>query len=172
MSAWGEKLAAHLREVSIQPDAETVAEVAVQWLTDAGFRQGEAQTLEEMQQEVLQVNIANGWFETDRTFGDDVALLHSEVSEMLEAYRDHGLEDATVTERVFRGIGKDFADDSKTRTEPIENPKPEGVGSEAADVLVRLLDTCERRGINLRKEFERKIAFNRTRGYRHGGRSL
>jgi NTP pyrophosphatase (non-canonical NTP hydrolase) len=105
-------------------------------------------TLEEYQVEVRQINEANGWFESERTFGEDIALLHSEVSEMLEAYRDHGLKDVTL------------------------DSKPEGVGSEAADVLVRLLDTCERYGIDLRYELERKLAYNSTRGYRHGGKRV
>lgn len=106
------------------------------------------------QRRVREVNEANGWYEKDRTVGDDIALLHSEASEMLEAYRDHGLEDVT-----------DVTDD-------LSLAKPEGFGSEAADVFIRLLDTCERRGVNLAYEFERKLAFNATRGNRHGGKNL
>jgi hypothetical protein len=104
--------------------------------------------------DVFAVNQANGWFEDDRTVGDDIALLHSEVSEMLEAYRDGGLADQTATQ----------VDET-----PV---KPEGFGSEAADVLVRLLDTCKRRGVNLAYEFERKLAFNATRGHKHGGKVM
>ncbi len=106
--------------------------------------------LREMQAEVREVNEANGWYESDRTVGDDVALLHSEVSEMFEAFRDGGLAD---------------------QTSPYEPPsKPEGFGSECADVLIRLLDTCERRGVDLDFEYARKIEFNRSRGWKHGGK--
>lgn len=108
-----------------------------------------------MGQEVYEINVANGWYDEGRTFGDGIALLHSEVSEMLEAYRDYGLVDATV------------------ETGPIGPlPKPEGVGSEAADVLVRLLDECRRQGVDLGYEFRRKVAYNRTRGYKHGGKRI
>lgn len=110
-------------------------------------------TLDVMQQQVFDCNTANGWFDDERTFGDDIALLHSEVSEMFEAFRDHGLEDATKGGEARPG-------------------KPEGVGSEVADVLIRLLDTCHRYNIDLEAEFVRKLAFNRTRGYRHGGKNL
>lgn len=121
---------------------------------DFATRNSLAIALSYAQNDVYAVNEANGWFEDDRTVGDDIALLHSEVSEMLEAYRDGGLGDQTA-ERVD------------------ETPvKPEGFGSEAADVLIRLLDTCKRRGINLAWEFERKLEFNSTRGHKHGGKVL
>ena len=110
------------------------------------------------QERVYAVNEANGWFEDDRTVGDDIALLHSEVSEMLEAYRDGGLADQT--ERDYNLDGS------------LRNPKPEGFGAEAADVLIRLLDTCKRRGVNLAGEFERKLRYNQTRGHKHGGKVM
>lgn len=103
-------------------------------------------TIEEMQAEVYENNVAHGWFEADRSVGDDVALLHTEVSEMFEAYRVTGLLPST-----------DF-----------DTGKPEDFGSEVADVFIRLLDTCQRRGVDLRAEYERKMAYNRTRPYKHG----
>lgn len=114
----------------------------------------ESKTLDEMQAEVYSNNVAHGWFEEDRSVGDDVALLHTEVSEMFEAYRVTGLSDATD---VVRGLGHQ-------RT----LPKPEGFGSEVADVFIRLLDTCQRRGVDLEFEYQRKMAYNRTRPYKHG----
>lgn len=124
----------------------------VQNLLKLAFQQ---RSLEEYQAEIREINEANGWFDDERSFGDDIALLHTEVSEMYEAYRDHLFADATEAHDSEYGL-----------------PKPEGVGSEAADVLVRLLDSCERHGINLRYELERKLAYNRTRGYKHGGKHV
>lgn len=137
------------------------------------------QSLEQMQQRVYETNVANGWFEADRTFGEDIALLHSEVSEALEAFRDHGVEDVTDWPKTPDTLVREVGDPEKARELFIEHqksegklPKPAGVGSELADVLVRLLDTCHRYGIDLEAEFNRKMAFNATRGHRHGGKRL
>lgn len=111
-------------------------------------------SLEEMQAEVHKNNVDHGWFDRLRLFAEDVALLHTEASEMYEAFRRWGLKDATFQSGDAH-----------------ELPKPEGVGSEAADVFIRLLDTCERYGIDLRAEYERKMAYNRTRPYRHGNKA-
>ena len=108
----------------------------------------------EMEEEIAAVNRANGWFDSHRTFGEDIALLHSEVSEAFEAYRSWGLRD--MTSQPEGGL----------------LPKPEGVGSEFADVLIRLLDSCYRSGVDLEAEYERKLAHNRVRGYRHGGKAV
>jgi len=126
----------------------------LQWIESGNYN------LSNLQGVVLDINMKNGWFESDRSFGDDIALLHTEVSEAFEAYRYHGFVDATA---VYTGHAAEF---------PEGNPplKPEGVGSELADVLVRLLDTCERYDIDLEAEFVRKCKYNTTRGHRHGGK--
>jgi NTP pyrophosphatase (non-canonical NTP hydrolase) len=121
-------------------------------------------TIPEMTAEVRAVNVQKGWRSADggpgsNTFGDYIALLHSELSEALEAFRDWRLQDMTAA----------FPSDDAPKG---ALPKPEGVGSEMADVLIRLLDMCDVFGIDLQAEYERKVAYNRTRPYQHGGRTL
>jgi NTP pyrophosphatase (non-canonical NTP hydrolase) len=119
----------------------------------------QAKSLGAMALEVRELNVEKGWRGRDNatpnTFGDLVALLHSEVSEMLEAFRSWKFRDVTGDGWHLDGL-----------------PKPEGVGSEMADVLIRLLDMADIYGFDLRFEYERKVAYNRTRPYRHGGRTL
>jgi NTP pyrophosphatase (non-canonical NTP hydrolase) len=91
----------------------------------------------DMQNWVRRINEANGWFEKERPFSTDIALLHSEVSEAYEGYRNNDIVN---------------------------------VHEELADILIRLLDTCERLDVNLVEQFMRKCLKNANRGYRHGGK--
>lgn len=120
----------------------------------------EGKTLAAMAAEVEAVNRKLGWYDQEVPFPEAVALLHSEVSEALEAWRQWGLWDGTYhvsAEKYVRG--------ENLNGRP---PKPEGVGSEFADVFIRLLHYSALFGIDLEAEYERKLAYNRTRPYRHG----
>lgn len=117
-----------------------------------------------MQDEVYEVNAENGWFDDQRTFGDEMMLLVTEVAEAMEAFRDFGFK------QFYRRPDGEF-DDSPVSDSGAPN-KPEGVASEIADVLIRVLDTCHRHDIDLFKAFREKLNYNITRGYRHGGKNL
>jgi NTP pyrophosphatase (non-canonical NTP hydrolase) len=121
---------------------------------DEVSRREARRTFAQMENEIERLNRSKGWYDEDRSVGDMVALLHSELSEVLEAYRRHKFEDAT---KDFPGLG---------------SGKPEGVGAEMADCLIRLLDMATRWDIDLVAEYERKMKYNWTRSYRHGGRTL
>lgn len=128
-------------------------------------------SLGEMAEEVHAVNQANGWFEEDRTFGDDIALITTEVGEAYDAFRLHGLADVTASASipVYSDEEDHMGNYRQTGWQPA---KPEGVGSELADIFIRLLDTAFRRGINLNFEYRRKLDYNKTRGYKHGGKAI
>ena len=49
-----------------------------------------------------------------------------------------------------------------------DNGKPEGVPSELADVVIRVLDFCYTEGIDLESIIDAKLAFNATRERLHG----
>jgi len=102
--------------------------------------------------EIHEINEANGWnvmtpaawpHERDREkmyrIGCVLALIHSEVSEALEAARKD-----------------DFAN----------------FAEEMADTLIRVLDVAYGLGIDLEQEVRAKLARNRTRGFRHGGKAV
>lgn len=132
-----------------------------------------AKTLAQMQDEVYRLNVSKGWFETERTVGDSVALLHSEVSEMFEQYREIGLasRDQRASDHMDCPAPYDLAPFNRNCTcSTVE--KPDDFASELADVLIRVYDTAYRYGIDLEFQFERKMRYNHTRPERHGGKRL
>ena len=94
-----------------------------------------AKTLTAMTQEVMEWCHSKGWYDKPVSFREAMALLHTEVAEASDAWRRWGTQDAT-----------------DPTVEPNLICKPEGVGSEFADVLIRLLDDCGRFGVDLEAE--------------------
>lgn len=108
-------------------------------------------TINEMMQRAFDTAAAHGWTEDNRTFGDHIALMHSELSEALEDFRaGNGLNETwTTAEGKLRGIPYEFA-----------------------DVVIRLGQFCQESGIDLEKAIEAKMAYNDTREWRHGGKVI
>lgn len=102
--------------------------------------------------ECHQLAVATGWWEAERNFGELLALTHSEISESLEEHR----------------AGHPFCEVYYNEDKP---NKPEGVCVELADACIRIFDLMGRFGIDLEALLELKVAYNRTRSYRHGNKS-
>lgn len=77
-----------------------------------------------------------------RNKGEQIALMHSELSELLEGVRKPS-QDSHCPEFTSEEI-------------------------EAADVLIRLLDYCAGHGLDLGQATIAKMKFNRSRPHKHG----
>lgn len=97
-----------------------------------------------------------GWHDEHRTFGDLIALCHSELSEALEEFRQHGLDKDKMIYYNFE----------------LQPEKPEGVAVELADLLIRVFDMCEYHSIPLAEALIAKLSYNKTRSYRHGNKKI
>lgn len=126
--------------------------------------------LNELAREIHNNAVAHGWWDEERSFGDIVALCHSELSEALEEYRSG---------RPLAYVFQDRGDDSSDPVEMVTNPdiwqhkrKPEGIAVEMIDCIIRILDWCGKEGVDVDKLLTAKHEYNRTRPYRHGGKAL
>lgn len=106
-----------------------------------------SKSINEWSKEVFENAKAHGWWEKERNDGEMIALMHSELSEALEAIRE--------------GNPPCPKDASMSTLE-----------EEMADVVIRVMDFCYARGINLEQAIAKKHAVNVARPYKHGGKKF
>lgn len=93
-----------------------------------------------------------GWWPADKPVDipEKLCLIHSEVSEALEEYREE--------------------DDSGADQDENRHWKPVGLIHELADAVIRIADLCGALELDLEGAIVRKHEYNKSRPFRHGGK--
>lgn len=101
-----------------------------------------------LQSAIKRNNIEKGWRSgkpRERNFGETIALIHSELSEALEADRNNIKESDHI-------------------------PAFNGIEEELADVIIRCIDLADEYELRLPEAILAKHAYNTTRPQKHGGK--
>lgn len=99
---------------------------------------------EDAQESIYDCAVRHGWWERPREDGTCIALMHSELSEALEALRKNKPSDKI--------------------------PMFTGEEEELADTIIRIMDYAHHKQLNLAAAIIAKAEFNETRPYKHGGK--
>jgi NTP pyrophosphatase (non-canonical NTP hydrolase) len=107
-------------------------------------------TIKELQHAAHAQAVASGFWNPPASLGAQLANMHSELSEAWEEYRaGRPLDQIWYEPNTY---------------------KPCGFPIELADVIIRIADTAWVYGIDLEEAIRLKMAFNKTRPFRHGGK--
>jgi NTP pyrophosphatase (non-canonical NTP hydrolase) len=107
------------------------------------------QTIRSWQDAVDEYAHSKGWRTGEQNIGDLLLMITTEVAEAFEEHREGH-------------------DPTETYYKPEKPTKPEGIPSEMADIVIRVLDFCGWAGIDLQAMLVEKHTYNLTRPYRHG----
>ncbi len=119
-------------------------------------------SIKELVKEIHENAVAHGWWDEERSFGDIIALCHSELSEALEEYRDR------KPNLYFTEVNGFVVTEMSER----RGEKLEGIAVELADCIIRIFDYCGKAGIDIEEVIKAKHEYNKSRPYRHGGKKL
>lgn len=117
-------------------------------------------TINELQQQCLNNAVKKGF--SNPSFSDMISLLHSEISEAYEEYRNNHEPTLIYSSDPVEGVD--------AMNVPVMTQKPEGIPIEFADLAIRLFHYCGYLGIDLTEAIKIKMRFNETRPYRHGNK--
>ena len=92
--------------------------------------------------------IAHGWWNEERSFGEIIALMHSELSEALEYAR---VNPNALSDHI---------------------PEFTGIEEELADVIIRIFDYAGKEDLRLGEAIFEKMKYNKTRPYKHGNKKF
>jgi NTP pyrophosphatase (non-canonical NTP hydrolase) len=124
-----------------------------------GLRKEEMKDINELARQIYDDAKEKGWHPDDNNFDAFFERacnnLHDEISELHEAWRNNKLHELCDKAEKMRTSG----------IQPLNC-----LEEEMADIIIRCLDNCVTWGVDPLSVIERKMAYNKTREFRHGGK--
>lgn len=120
--------------------------------------------INELSSQIHEINRKNGFYEDKKNIGEMLALIHSEVSEALEADRKdrHAHPDIALLNSTIIDV--------RTAKSHFEEFIKDTFEDELADVMIRVMDMAAFLGIDLEAHIKAKVRYNSMREYKHGKR--
>lgn len=116
-------------------------------------------------------NVEKGFDSKKAHFALCVALIHSEVSEALEADRSGKRADLKAyTSKIPFSTAPLIGKSAPVNVEAFREHIKDTVEDELADVVIRVLDYCGAHNIDISKHVALKVQYNETREHKHGGK--
>jgi NTP pyrophosphatase (non-canonical NTP hydrolase) len=121
-------------------------------------------------QEIHENAKSKGFFDDEKNIGEMLCLIHSEVSEALEADRNNKFTD--VIDVQLKGLadhnfGTTFHYQDQNFKEFFEVRVKNTFEDELADVVIRVLDLAAFKGIDLESHIKAKMRYNAMRPHKH-----
>lgn len=123
--------------------------------------------LNKLAQQVHQNAIDKGFFDKEKNIGEMLCLIHSEVSEALEADRKEQFYIGDIDALIGGDIYPERDDENFKRgfeSCGIKN----SFQDELADIIIRVMDLAAYKGIDLEKHIAAKMRYNSLRPHKHG----
>lgn len=121
--------------------------------------------INELSKEIHKNAIAKGFFEGEKNTGEMLCLIHSEVSEALEADRKDqytNLDESLREDLELDGTSPNYD------TNHFESFVKDTFEDELADVMIRVMDLAAYKNIDLEWHIKQKMNYNSKRQYKHG----
>lgn len=166
-STIGDEVMSMSETVAILEAFEKLRDACHKNSVDHGFwNEGDTFTKEvsERNDSDLWVNKTISCKEKPWNFGEKIALLHSELSEMFEAWRKG--EGDKPCDKPIEIIDPKY----RTPDDLIGHRRMTNIEEEVADVIIRLLDLCGKLDIDVGRVVLAKHEYNKSRPFMHGGR--